>query len=306
MQVIITNDWFTHYDVKPYLEVGHTYDINELVHHKSWKVRYEAARHGYGLDVLVNDEYYEVRKAVARQGYGLDILVNDEDMWVRWTVAEQGYGLDILINDEDPIIREAVANQGYGLEILINDESSFVRRAVASQGYGLNVLVNDEDNDVRETTYEYLKEHGYKSVTDWAKANPDKVHDNIDTETTDNLKDFVYKVDDSNTLKAESSYESVEAFFDDNSNESYESNETLIILAVDTKVPLIKLEKSIKDEKQVYKFIVDITNEDGDSFNVKSIITSQETFSQLLQSTIESLSLYPQFNKYVSDLESCL
>ena len=77
-------------------------------------------------------------------------------------------------------------------------------------------------------------------------------------------------------------------------------------MAVDTKVPLIKLEKSIKDEKQVYKFIVDITNEDGDRFLVNSIILSKEKFNQLLESVINALNEFPQFNKYASDLETCL
>ena len=72
------------------------------------------------------------------------------------------------------------------------------------------------------------------------------------------------------------------------------------------KVPLIKLEKALKDEKQVYKFIVDITNEDGDSFNVKSIILSKDKFNQLLESTINALNEYPQFSRYADTLENCL
>lgn len=262
MQVTITNDWFTKNFANQYLEIGKTYDVNELVHHKSWEVRYEAAEHGYSLDVLINDKDEDVRRAVAKQGYGLDILIKDESWIVREAVAKQGYGLDILVNDEDVFNRIFICN--------------------------------------------YLLEHGYKSVDDWAKANPDKVHGNLDTETSDSLKDFVYKINDSNTLKVESSYESVEAFFNDSSKESYESNEALIILAVDTKVPLIKIEKSIKDENQVYKFIVDITNDDGDRFLVNSIISSKEKFNQLLESTINALNGYSQFSKYTSDLESCL
>ena len=289
MQVTITNDWFTDKwftinDARGYLKVGHTYDVNDLVHHENFQVRLEAASHGYGLNVLVNDEDCYVRTAVAEQGYGLDILVYDEDWYVREAVAQQGYGLDILINDKDSDVRKEVANNGYGLDILINDWSSSVREAVD----------------------DYLKEHGYKSVDAWAKANPDKVYGTIDTKTTDDIKDFVYKIDDSNILKLESSYESIEAFFNDSSIESYESNETLVILAVDTKVPLIKLEKSIKDDKQVYKFIVDITNDDDDRFLVNSIILSKDKFSQLLESTINALKEYSQFYKYAEDLENCL
>ena len=198
----------------------------------------------------------------------LDELVNSDNWEIRRDAAKQGYGLNKLIHDKYWDVRATVARQGYGLDILVNDESKWVRRKVAYQGYGLDKLINDESSDVREVVSQYLKENGYKSITDWAKDNPDKVYDNNNLETTDIIKDFIYKIDDSNTLKVESSYESCDAFFDDSSKESYESNEALVILTVDTNVPLIKLEKSIKYEKQVYKFIVDITNDDGDRFLV--------------------------------------
>ena len=158
---------------------------------------------------------------------------------------------------------------------------------------------------VREEVEQYLEENGYKSIEDWAKANPNKVHGNNNLETADTIKDFVYKIDDSNTLKVESSYESCEAFFNDDSKESFESNESIVILAVDTKIPLIKVEKALKDEKQVYKFVVDITNEDDD-FRVRSIISSKDKFNQLLESTINALNEYPQFSKYTDDLENCI
>lgn len=258
------------------------------------------------LDKRVDSKYWEVREAVAEQSYGLDKLVNDEHPYVRAAVAQQGYGLDILVNDEYVCVRSAVAEQGYGLDILINDEDWLVRATIAEQGYGLDILINDEDEDVRRAVEDYLEENDYKSIADWAKANPDKIYGVIDFETFDTLKDFIYKIDGLNTLKVESSYESIDAFFDDCSKESFESNESIIILAVDTKVPLIKLEKVIKDETQSYKFIVDITNEDGDSFNVKSIISSKDKFNQLLESTINALNEYPQFSKYADDLENCL
>lgn len=228
-------------------------------------------------------------------------------MWdVRTVVAIQGYRLDILINDEDYHVRAAVARHGYGLDELINDKDYQVRRAVVEKSYGLDKLINDESYYVREAVSKYLKENGYKSIRAWVKSNPDKVYGDIDFETADTIKDFVYKIDSSNTLKVESSCESCEAFFDDKSKESFESNEAIVILSVDTKVPLITFEKLLKDEKQAYKFIVEITNEDGDSFNVKSIISSKEKFNQLLESTINALNEYPQFSKYANDLEKCI
>lgn len=243
----------------------------------------------YGLDKVFNNL--------------MDIKYNNN---IKQYIAKQGYGLDKFVNDEDIWVREEVAKYGYGLDILIHDEFEDVRQAVAKHGYGLDKLINDEDKDVRVAVSQYLKENGYKSLGAWTKSNPDKVYGNTNFEITNTIKNFVYKIDDSNTLKVESSCNSYEDFFDNNSKESFESNESIIILAVDTKVPLIKVEKALKDEKQVYKFIADITNEDDDSFNVRSIISSKEKFKQLLESVINELNEYPQFNKYTDDLENCI
>ena len=125
-------------------------------------------------------------------------------------------------------------------------------------------------------------------------------------ENTKVLKDFVYKIDDSSKLDVQSSYDSVDAFFEDNSNDSYVEHECLTIVAVDTKVPILKLEKTQVKDQNVFKFIVDITNDNGDNYSVKAIIETKYKFDQLLKSTIDSLKNYPQFNKYANDLENCL
>ena len=83
-------------------------------------------------------------------------------------------------------------------------------------------------------------------------------------------------------------------------------NESIVISTIDTKVPLIKLEKAFKDENKIYKFIVNITIEDGDDFIVRSVISSKEKFNQLLESVINALNEFPQFSKYADDLENCL
>ena len=120
------------------------------------------------------------------------------------------------------------------------------------------------------------------------------------------LKDFIYKVDETNKLKVESSYDSVDDFFEDDSDDAYFNHESIVILAVDTRMPLIRVEKAKVNDKKVYKFVVDITNTDGDTFNIKSVIDSKEKFNQLLQSTKDALNSYPQFSKYADDLENCL
>ena len=275
------------------------YGLDKLINDNHGWVRARVAEQGYGLDILINDTHESVRRAVAEQGYGLDKLINDNIAFVRAEVARQGYGLDILINDKDDDVRQAVAEQGYGLDILINDDASLVRSAVVRQGYGLDKLINDEDATISIEVLDYLKDHNYATILDWAKANPDKVYSNIDVIIED-LKDFIYKIDDSFKLEVQSEYDNIDDFFID-----HELN-TLVICTTDTKLPIIKIEKCIIDQNISFKFIVDITNEDRDNFSIKTTIKSKEHLYEKLQETIESLRVHKEFSKYIDDLENCL
>ena len=78
----------------------------------------------------------------------------------------------------------------------------------------------------------------------------------------------------------------------------------LAILTVDTKIPLIRLEKA--DSKNRYKFIVDINTENDNVYNIKTTFKTKEKLVQLINSTIDTLSAYPQFSEYADDLENCL
>lgn len=120
------------------------------------------------------------------------------------------------------------------------------------------------------------------------------------------IKDFIYKVDDTDRLKVESSYDSINDFFEDDSDDSYFNNESIVILTADTRIPLIRVEKAEVDDKKVYKFVVDIASAEGDTFNVKSIIDSKKKLNQLIESTKDALNSYRQFSKYATDLKNCL
>lgn len=128
----------------------------------------------------------------------------------------------------------------------------------------------------------------------------------VQSKYEDDLKDFIYKVDDTDTLKVQSNYESVESFFADKSDASYSDNESIVILAVDTKLPIIKLEKQLVNNEKAFKFIVDIKTKDEDQFMIKTTIDSKEKFVSLLESTINSLKEFELFYKYADDLEKCL
>ena len=122
----------------------------------------------------------------------------------------------------------------------------------------------------------------------------------------EDLKDFIYKVEETSTLKVQSNYDSVDSFFADKSESSYSDNESIIILAVDTKLPIIKLEKQYINDEKSFKFIVDIKTKDEDRFMIKTTIDSKEKFISLLESTINSLKEFELFYKYAEDLENCL
>ena len=171
-----------------------------------------------------------------------------------------------------------------------------------------------EDNvELAKSDLEGLKQYFAKNTkfTPFPKFNiSDLGLDLKDIEDTtkyeDDLKDFIYKVDDTDTLKVQSNYESVESFFADNSDASYSDNESIVILAVDTKLPIIKLEKQFVNNEKAFKFIVDIKTKDEDQFMIKTTIDSKEKFVSLLESTINSLKEFELFYKYAEDLEDCI
>lgn len=319
------------------------YGLDKLINDKDYHVRAEVARRGYGLDILVNDVNDDVRIAVAFSGYGLDILINDHCAWVRAEVARQGYGLDILINDEDWSVREAVAQKGYRLDKLVNDkdssvraavadqgyeldklinDNSYVRAAVARQGYGLDKLVYDEDDNVRkdvarqgygldklindesyivrEAVRTYLRDYNL-NINEWMEQYPDKCVLGVE----DVIKNFIYKINESNKLKVQSYYDSIDEFFSLEIEDDIKMN-TIIICAVDTKIPLFKVEKLKSDNQINYKFIIDIMTDKGEHFNVESFIQSQAQLTKFIQQIADTLNLYSQFSKYADDLESCL
>ena len=124
-------------------------------------------------------------------------------------------------------------------------------------------------------------------------------------ESKEIIQDFIYKINDSNKLTTQTEYDSIDEFFSEPIANDIKLD-TIIICAVDTKEPIIKLEKVKNEEKTDFKFIVDITNDQGEEFMFKSIIKTPEQLGKLVQQTVDALKNYPQFVKYIDDLENCL
>lgn len=148
----------------------------------------------------------------------------------------------------------------------------------------------------------YMKINGKKYANGKFSCDEDLSNDG---EIKKVVQDFIYSVNDSNKLTTQTECDSIDEFFSEPVKNDIKLD-TLIICSVDTKEPLIKLQKVEVKDKTEFKFIVDIINEDDDSFTFKSIIKSQDQLNQLIQQTVEALKQYPKFNKYVDDLEEYL
>ena len=144
--------------------------------------------------------------------------------------------------------------------------------------------------------YEIEKEH--IEVTDVTNKGDDVVTEELIVP----IKDFIYKVDEAKTIKIETSHNSIDEFF----ASEFKFNDTLTLVAIDTKSPIITLEKTEKDGKKVFKFIVDITNTDGDDFRIRTTFDTQDKFMALIQSTVNALKEFREFYKYAEELENCL
>ena len=119
------------------------------------------------------------------------------------------------------------------------------------------------------------------------------------------IKDFIYKIDDSKKLKVINETNSIDDFFKSDISDNDAMNK-LVIMAVDTKMPLITISKEKQDGDILYRFIIDITTEKGDKFAVSTVIAFRQQLRTLIQSTITSLRSYKQFSKYADDLDECI
>lgn len=118
-------------------------------------------------------------------------------------------------------------------------------------------------------------------------------------------QDFIFKIDEGSDKLSVRGEVGLKEFFERPVSQN-ELENALTIVAVDTKFPLMKIAKQEKDEKTVYKFIVNITTEKDENFSVSAIIETQEQLNKLIKQTVDALNSYPQFCKYADNLEECI
>ena len=174
----------------------------------------------------------------------------------------------------------------------------------------------EENNDMApyepEEVFYIIKDITHNGKYNHYKISGDSVKvdytvlDNVDIQQNCKIiQDFIYKVNDSNKITAQTEYESLDEFFSSPITDNIKLD-TLMICTTDTKEPIIKLQKVNNDSDNAFKYIVEITSEKGDDFIVRSTIKTQEQLNQLIQQTVEALKQYPQFSKYADTLEDCL
>ena len=304
------------------------YGLDKLINDEDKYVRAAVAGQGYGLDILINDEHSSVRQEVVGQDYGLDKLINDSKADVREYVVERlkNYKQSLITwytTNQDKVYYESfhdilndyvssecidvLINDNYYLDYLLRntDKKSAIRKKIIELGY--NNLQDWMTNYPDRVYYtEALKDLSVKKTT---KSKKDKTTEKANATDTSQIseaekvtQDFIYKINDSKTLAVDK--DSVEEFFSSEIDES--KNNILVIHTVDTKIPLIKVNKTVKDDKIIYIFNVDITADDDSNFAFKTSITTKDQLCTLINQTIDALNNYPQFAKYTDDLSNCI
>lgn len=194
-------------------------------------------------------------------------------------------------------VREAVAEQGYESNELVYDEYEYVCEAVARQGYRLDILYDDYDFIVRNAVDEYLNKHSL-SIKKWCKQH-DINYINME------LKNLIYKIQNSSILYYKSEFDPIELFFDDISIKSYENKDSFSVTARDTNQTIFTLEKNLEGTSKIFKFIVDIEDDNVDIV-IKNYFYSIDEFKNLIQSLVDLLNNYSWYSKYAYELEKYL
>ncbi len=157
---------------------------------------------------------------------------------------------------------------------------------------------------------QYEGSHIQKFIISWFKSQNLKFNTEIELDTLENdilneyttaIAKFIHKVNELDSLKVQTEYDSINEFFNSDFQDDIKLD-TLVICTAYTKTPLIKLVKN----KNCYEFIVDITTEDKDNFSFKSFIETRDQLYQKINQTIEALKQYSKFHNYVIALENCL
>ena len=218
------------------------------------------------------------------------------------------------INYENECYFTGVYGDGFFILKLLDFEKG--HSPVSDNGIEIRELIwNDEQNDYRwykeggkSNVYKVLLRtdlsgNGIQAIKDWIFEHTDYTEfPTFDISDFDYLvKDFIYKVNESKALTIETEHDSIDDFFES----SFISGDSLNIKAANIDLTIITIEKTIVNNKEAFRFIIDIATDDNDEFKIRTTFDSQDKFKSLLKATISALKEYKQFAKYADELENC-
>ena len=121
-------------------------------------------------------------------------------------------------------------------------------------------------------------------------------------DTDDKLCDFIYKIDESKTLKVTTNYSSIQEYFD----ADYIDHDSLDINAIGIDESIMSISKVQREDGLWYSFHVSIVADNDESFIIHTTFKTIEEFKNLLTKTIDYIKDFKGFEKYVEDLQNCL
>ena len=219
----------------------------------------------------------------------------DPDLWI----TDGKY----TINELDPVINDCVWTYGIDFDNLYISSIKTVTDAIHNKSLEelKNIIISQYGPDF-EAFYDAkdlsdLSKETAKLIAKSGYFTPFPIYNE-----NDKLSDFIYKVDETKTLKVVTNYSSIQEYFE----AKYEDHDDLDIIAIEIEEPIITMHKVKKNDELYYSFHVDIVSNSGDSFITHTTFKTIDEFRNLLIKTIDYIKDFKGFEKYIEDLQNCL
>ena len=207
------------------------------------------------------------------------------------------------INELDPVINDCVWTYGIDFDNLYISSIKTVTDAIHNKSLEelKNIIISQYGPDF-EAFYDAkdlsdLSRETAKLIAKSGYFTPFPIYNE-----NDKLSDFIYKVDETKTLKVITNYSSIQEYFE----AEYEDHDDLDIIAIGIEEPIITMHKVKKNDEIYYSFHVDIVSDNGNSFITHTTFKTSDEFRNLLIKTIDYIKDFKGFEKYIEDLQNCL
>ena len=241
------------------------------------------------------NKYYDFTEFVNKlTKLGITTLV---DRMVEKKYSFDGYGCITLTDEELKLLK----NTDYA-KYIIKDNKLRLDNIVKPFEY----VSTGEYTVMFEDGYIYINDKNHYLIQNYFFSDKTGLYYSDDEEDNNKfIEDFYYKINDSSKLQIYLPTNSISEYI--TNDEGYYEDYCMYIYCVDTKEKILSIEKELNEEnKPIFRYVVDITNENQEHFNIELNIKSKEHLKSLIRQTIDVLNNFSQFSKYVEDLENCL